>query len=154
MMEEANSILILIALGGMGIAYGMYNFIMVYIKYNFKVLAVRPRVIISKTTEDEQQKLIMSSEKSPELTQEQVDKLEAVSQKISSGANVFLCNEYFFMFLFILLFGCLIAYTAEHKRGTYYTTIAFVTGAFTSILCGYIGMMIATSSNYRTCYKA
>ena len=33
-----------------------------------------------------------------------------------------------------------------------YTTIAFLVGAGTSMLCGYIGMMIATICNYKTTY--
>ena len=33
-----------------------------------------------------------------------------------------------------------------------YTTIAFLVGAGTSMLCGYIGMMIATTCNVKTTY--
>lgn len=52
------------------------------------------------------------------------------------------------------LFSIGVYFGAEHKRELPFTTIAFVTGAITSILCGYIGMKIATASNYRTTYKA
>lgn len=37
---------------------------------------------------------------------------------------------------------------------TWYTTIAFVTGAITSMFCGAFGMKIATFSNYRTTISA
>lgn len=37
---------------------------------------------------------------------------------------------------------------------TWYTTIAFVTGALTSMFCGAFGMKIATFSNYRTTISA
>ena len=33
-----------------------------------------------------------------------------------------------------------------------YTTFAFLVGAGTSMLCGYIGMMIATAANVKTTY--
>jgi len=33
-----------------------------------------------------------------------------------------------------------------------YCTIAFLIGAFTSMVCGYLGMLIATQTNYRTTY--
>jgi len=35
-----------------------------------------------------------------------------------------------------------------------YTTIAFLTGAITSIVSGWIGMKIATYANTRTAYMA
>lgn len=37
---------------------------------------------------------------------------------------------------------------------TWYTTIAFITGALTSMFCGAFGMKIATFSNYRTTFAA
>ena len=36
----------------------------------------------------------------------------------------------------------------------FYTTIAYLTGATTSIFSGYVGMKIATYANYRTAYLA
>jgi H(+)-translocating pyrophosphatase len=89
-----------------------------------------------------------------EITQEQIDKLIKISSLIKEGAKVFLYKEYLYMFVFIVLFGTAIFFTCEHIPGKAYTTIAFVTGAVTSIICGYIGMMIATSTNSRTCYNA
>lgn len=35
-----------------------------------------------------------------------------------------------------------------------YTAISFVVGALISMLCGAIGMLIATQANYRTTYSA
>jgi Na+/H+-translocating membrane pyrophosphatase len=51
---------------------------------------------------------------------------------------------------FILVFGVILALTAEIELGQFYTTIAFVVGGFTSILSGYIGMRIAVYTNVRT----
>ena len=35
-----------------------------------------------------------------------------------------------------------------------YCALAFFIGAITSMVCGYIGMSIATYANYRTAYQA
>lgn len=88
------------------------------------------------------------------LTDDQVTQLKNTSQLISEGAKVFLKTEYSYLTIFIILFGAIIYFLAEHKRGTAYTTIAFVIGAYTSMLCGWIGMKVATDSNYRTTYSA
>jgi len=40
----------------------------------------------------------------------------------------------------------------DHKHPFPYTTFAFLIGASTSMLCGYIGMMIATVANVKTTY--
>ena len=94
------------------------------------------------------------NQKAPELTNEKLQLLEEISSKISSGANIFLLMEYLYLSIFICIFSLLIYFVAEAISGTYYTCIAFAVGAITSILCGYIGMVIATRSNYKTCYKA
>jgi Na+/H+-translocating membrane pyrophosphatase len=80
--------------------------------------------------------------------------LEELSQTIKNGAKTFLYQEYIYLTVFILLFGAVIFFFAEHKKGTFYTTGAFIIGAYTSIICGYIGMMIATSANSKTAYFA
>lgn len=47
--------------------------------------------------------------------------------------------------------AALLLFTAEPgKLGTCYTTVAFIIGAFTSIVCGYIGMRVAVYTNVRT----
>lgn len=61
------------------------------------------------------------------------------------------------MTIFIVFFGIIVFFLVDYL-GTghliFYSTIAFVVGSFTSILCGYIGMSIAVTANYRTTYKA
>jgi H+-translocating diphosphatase len=52
--------------------------------------------------------------------------------------------------IFIGLFAVLLALTAEIKFGQLFTTVAFIIGAITSILSGYIGMRIAVYTNVRT----
>lgn len=75
------------------------------------------------------------------------------------GADTFLFQEYTIMTIFIFVFSLLIMFLIDFY-GTdkftlrFYTTISYIIGSFTSILCGYIGMKIAVKSNYRTTYLA
>ena len=80
--------------------------------------------------------------------------LEDLSKTIKEGAISFLMEEYIYLTVFIILFGAVVRFYGEATKGTWYTTIAFIIGAYTSIICGYIGMMIATSSNSKTAYFA
>ena len=50
--------------------------------------------------------------------------------------------------MFFIIFG------AVEKGKQAYTAFAFVVGAITSMVCGAIGMMIATFTNYRVTYNA
>jgi Na+/H+-translocating membrane pyrophosphatase len=135
---------LIITLGVFGILFGTYNIVCVY--------GVKPTPINeSVRKEDEDAELVP---KNIELSKKQIEKMTHISELISNGANVFLLYEYLCLFVFVLLLSALIALTAEHKLGNFYTTIAFATGSLTSILCGYIGMRIATAANYRTAYKA
>jgi len=52
---------------------------------------------------------------------------------------------------FVILFSVVIAFTVEKEPGQFYTVAPFILGAITSIISGYIGMMIAVKANVRTC---
>ena len=63
------------------------------------------------------------------------------------------------MLAFIVVFGIVVLLVVDifggHDNGfSAYATIAYIIGALTSMLCGFIGMKIATSANFRTSYKA
>lgn len=47
-----------------------------------------------------------------------------------------------------------IFFFVEEHLGQAWTTFAFIAGAITSILSGFIGMRVATYSNYRCTYCA
>jgi inorganic pyrophosphatase len=47
----------------------------------------------------------------------------------------------------------LLALTVEVERGQFWTTVAFICGAVTSIVAGYIGMIVAVLANGRVCLK-
>ena len=76
--------------------------------------------------------------------------MSEIAGLIQEGASTFLRQEYFWTGLFVVFFAVVIYSTAEPKVGMPYTTIAFLLGAFTSILSGYIGMKIAVRANVRT----
>jgi Na+/H+-translocating membrane pyrophosphatase len=84
-------------------------------------------------------------------------KAAACYTRIMAGAKTFLREEYKIAGIFCLLFGGLIYglvnWGADSKQGIA-TAIAFWVGAATSMLCGYLGMMIATFSNVRTTLSA
>lgn len=78
-----------------------------------------------------------------------------MSRIIKEGAKSFLFEEYIYLTVFVILFGAVVYFFGEIKKdGSFYTTMSFIIGAYTSILCGYIGMMIATSANAKTAYFA
>jgi len=80
-----------------------------------------------------------------------------VYEKILEGATTFLRVEYRICILFCLGFAalicCLVTWGSDLTQGGL-TAAAFLTGAATSMGCGYIGMMIATFSNARTTLAA
>jgi len=80
-----------------------------------------------------------------------------VYSAISEGANTFLDAEYKICGTFIALFGgllfCLITWSSTMADGIF-TTVAFVTGAVTSMVSGYIGMKVAVFANGRVAKAA
>merc|ERR1719272_1689918 len=71
-----------------------------------------------------------------------------ISGIIAEGAMSFLFAEYIYMAAFIVVFGAVLLVLTDLA-----TLVAFVVGAVTSILCGYIGMKIAVYTNVRTTHQ-
>jgi len=111
--------------------------------------------LVSGEAEDDSLKLIKKDEKDEKdkITAKHIESLLSVSQKIRDGADVFLKQEFIYIFMFIFIFGTLIALACEPVNGVFYTTFAFLIGGCTSVLCGFIGMKVATEANYRTTYE-
>ncbi len=60
-------------------------------------------------------------------------------------------QEYLYLIIFCICFGVLVYFTAETNVMPY-TTVAFLIGAATSMICGYLGMLIAFDTNWRVTY--
>jgi len=59
--------------------------------------------------------------------------------------------EYIYISIFLLVFSGIIALIDNFK---FYTTIAFILGAITSLISGYIGMSVATNANAKVTFSA
>lgn len=80
-----------------------------------------------------------------------------ISNAIAEGANAFLRKEYEFMSIFLTLFGLLLFVllgTLHSWMLGVFSTVAFFTGALTSIASGFIGMRVAVYANSRTALSA
>ncbi len=87
-------------------------------------------------------------------------RMQTISSYIARGALAFLKAEWRVLAVFALIVGGLLAYsgTLTPPRGEAQSHpligVAFLVGAFTSALAGYIGMRIATRANVRTTQAA
>lgn len=90
---------------------------------------------------------------------EEFEKLTTITKAIRDGAMAFLFREYRTLAVFIVVFALVIGVliddpnTPNLREGTY-SAIAFIVGAVTSILAGFIGMRTATAGNVRTAVSA
>ena len=90
---------------------------------------------------------------------EEASRLLKIAEAIREGAMAFLFREYRYLAVFIIAFAILIAATIDDVNTTdvregLYSSVAFVVGAVTSILAGFIGMRTATAGNVRTAVSA
>lgn len=60
-------------------------------------------------------------------------------------------TEFFYISIFLVVFAIIIFLIDGYK---FYTAIAFVLGASTSLISGYIGMSVATTANARVTLSA
>ena len=74
-----------------------------------------------------------------------LEKMKELGGIIQVGADAFLNAEYFYLAIFVVLFTPVVCGAAGR-----YAVIAFVLGCVTSTFSGWIGMKIATYTNYRT----
>ena len=99
-----------------------------------------------------------------EKAQAVITNLQDIGGLITDGAIQFLAAEYTYLGVFCLAFALVIGFTVDmHEMSTEayplspsnfpYTATAFLVGAGTSILSGYIGMRIAVYTNSRTTYN-
>jgi K(+)-stimulated pyrophosphate-energized sodium pump len=76
-------------------------------------------------------------------------RMTEISGLIESGSMTFLKKEYFILVFFLAFVAIFLAI----KLGTN-TAVCYLSGAFSSMLCGFIGMKAATKANVRTAEAA
>ena len=77
------------------------------------------------------------------------DNMREIASEVHKGAMVFLKNEYQIILIFVAIMFVIIS-----KFLSLHTGLAYVSGAFLSMLAGFIGMKAATRSSARTCEAA
>jgi len=84
----------------------------------------------------------------PCKTTDIVSEMNKISRAIRDGAKSFLFAEY------SVMAGCIAGFSVVLFVCTgWVTTISFIVGATTSVLCGWIGMMVAVHANVRTAHE-
>jgi len=97
-------------------------------------------------------KLKTGDELAQTSTAEMVSQMTKIAKIIQDGARQFLFAEYAYMAVYIVLFSIVLLCFMPGQVGQA-TTIAFVVGALTSIIAGWIGMSIAVFTNVRTAHE-
>jgi len=80
------------------------------------------------------------------------DVMQEIAQAIREGAMAFLRREYRWVAVFVALMAALIAAVLDYGRP--WGAIAYVAGAVSSAIAGFVGMRIATAANVRTANAA
>lgn len=83
--------------------------------------------------------------------------INEIGNAITTGASSFLRREYVYISVFMAIFACIVLAALAPVDGfvnALFSAIAFLVGASTSLLCGYIGMRVAVFSNTRTTIRA
>ena len=147
-LSEGATSFLLVAIPAIGFAFGMY----------FWQLAAEVSIDPAKT-----------AGRNSFLTNEIMRDVANISQKVSDGATAFLFAEYKYMFVFMAGFGSLLYFmlgtslaspTGGEKPvdapwvNAFLSLVAFLMGAGTSVVAGWIGMRIAVYTNSRTAVRA
>eukprot|EP00164_Ancoracysta_twista_P001462 GFYU01001908.1.p2 GENE.GFYU01001908.1~~GFYU01001908.1.p2 ORF type:complete len:739 (+),score=243.77 GFYU01001908.1:31-2217(+) len=86
-----------------------------------------------------------------------VNKIAEITAAIANGATSFLFTEYMYMAVFMVLYAILVllavGFAEDFTLGAF-SAVAFVLGAITSILSGFVGMKIAVYANGRVALEA
>ena len=88
---------------------------------------------------------------------EGTERMQKLAQAIREGANAYLKQQYttvFKVFLVVFVILLVIAFGSGGSMLSKFTPFAFITGGVFSMLAGFVGMKIATSSNARTAQAA
>jgi len=138
MLSAETSIALIIGCTAVGLLYAIYH------AYQLSLVKVAVR-------QGDQYNQFQNDD---EKQQERINLLLEVGSYIERGANAFLFQEYVYVSIFVVFMAFVIFFAVERVIGQLWTTIAFLLGAATSILSGYIGMRVAIFSNFRCAFQA
>ena len=83
------------------------------------------------------------------------DRMKEISNYIAEGAMAFLRAEWKILGYFVVIVAILLAFMSQSNPNSHWSiSFAFIFGAFSSALAGYIGMKVATKANVRTANAA
>lgn len=131
----------IIAAGAIGILFAVYQFFL-----------IRKIKLESTPGNDNSFRLLGDGDSQTRLVE--------IYEAIREGADSFLMAEYRICLIFIIGFGTLVFFLTAYVDGAFdwqrggLTALAFVIGALTSIVSGYLGMKVAVFSNARTTVSA
>lgn len=77
------------------------------------------------------------------------EKMNHIARLIEKGSMAFLKKEYSILFVFLIIVALLVNFKISFN-----SSLAYLVGAFSSMLCGLIGMKAATKANVRTSQAA
>ncbi len=80
--------------------------------------------------------------------------MKSIGKHISDGAMAFLAAEYKVLAIFIIIVAALLVLANTGEGKSPLVAVSFVVGALASGLAGFLGMRVATKSNYRTAQGA
>jgi inorganic pyrophosphatase len=118
-----------------GFIFGMVNW------FNIKDIDIK----MEESTDKEEN--LIEKEKEKECNEMMIK----TTKLIQDGAMTFLMAEYAFLGIFIAIFSIIILLTDKFR---FFTVLAFILGAVTSTVSGFIGMYVATRTNARVTFKA
>jgi len=141
--SEAQANLLIFSCGIVGIAFALFLY------YSVSLISLR-------SPSDDMEPLVSSTRAG-----ESDEELITIYETIRAGARAFLWAEYQICFIFVAGFSVLILLMVSHTNSNGWnftvgglTALSFIVGALTSILAGFIGMMVAVYSNARTTVSA
>ena len=83
------------------------------------------------------------------------ERMKEISNYIAEGAMAFLKAEWKILAYFVVVVALLLGFMSQSNPNSHWSiALAFVFGAFSSALAGYIGMKVATKANVRTAEAA
>ena len=82
------------------------------------------------------------------------ERIQRIGKAIAEGAMAFLAAEYKRLILFVIVVAALLALSNTGPGKSPLVAVSFILGATASGLAGFIGMRVATKSNYRTTQAA